>query len=796
VPPVRQWLTRKQRETRCGRAELRLATITSLWRERPESRRLPSLLEWLMIVGLTPRGRWSDDESRMMRAATRHVLLRAAAAVLIVGAMAGVIAVARQRERAANLLAGAVDADYRHLPSLIPELERYRDAFRQDLVALEANAGAPLRRREVARILLYRDRPTAALGADLRRRLTAPQAQPEEVEVICGALAAHPGESGSGSLRRVLTDEEADPAARLRAACALQAMVRTSTIDPDLRAAAPALAEALLVEPRREFPRWLELLGPAAEELVPHLVAIRRDTKGESYARSAAAAALAYALGRGDRDLELARNIVEAAPMAAKVLLREFDDRKPSTEALEFLRGVASEAVSDDRERHGQDELADRQAAAVAALAALGEFDRLWPQLVHRADPRVRSLLIQRLVDAVPSQVLIERLAQPGLDTAECQALLLAWAEARRGAAPASARAQVAERARRLYLEHPDPGVHSAAGLLLRRWDEARFVAQADRDVTAPLVGPDGRGWERGPNGHTLAILPAPLRFRMGSPPHEEGRLDDQALHYRKIDRSLAVSMTEVTLEQFLALEQERPLAPGAGEHGPVAGGIDWFRAVRYCNRLSRAAGMDPSEWCYPEKTGDIQVVPADAVYKEGFRLPTEAEWEYICRAGAETARPFGESQQLLPHYAWTWLNSDDRPHPVGQLLPNEFGMFDILGNVWEWCQDGPAGGYPEVPLPPYPPGTPEHPASDPVRREDAAVSDGREATWRILRGGSFNYAPVKARSAHRDWIPADYRRSFLGFRVVRTLRRPPLGTAPPNVAAWRVEAVARPGGP
>ena len=79
---------------------------------------------------------------------------------------------------------------------------------------------------------------------------------------------------------------------------------------------------------------------------------------------------------------------------------------------------------------------------------------------------------------------------------------------------------------------------------------------------------------------------------------------------------------------------------------------------------------------------------------RTGFRMPTEAEWEYFCRAGTQTARPFGESTDLLSRYAWTWLNSGNQIHPVGQLLPNEFGLFDVLGNAWEWCQDGPIGHY------------------------------------------------------------------------------------------------------
>jgi eukaryotic-like serine/threonine-protein kinase len=210
---------------------------------------------------------------------------------------------------------------------------------------------------------------------------------------------------------------------------------------------------------------------------------------------------------------------------------------------------------------------------------------------------------------------------------------------------------------------------------------------------------------------------------------------------------------------------------------------------VRYCNWLSGQDRIDPARWCYPERTEAGMIVPADALDKEGFRLPTEAEWEAICRAATETSRHFGESQALLSRYAWTWLNSEDRVHSVAGRLPNELGMFDMLGNVFEWCHDGPAGWHPRDPLPFYPLGTRQRPAGDPGRLEKVLVNDGGEATWRILRGGAFDYPPIKARSAHRDWIGCLDRCPFVGFRIVRTLSPPARGPAPPEVAARRLDA-------
>ena|SRR6516165_7123109 len=144
---------------------------------------------------------------------------------------------------------------------------------------------------------------------------------------------------------------------------------------------------------------------------------------------------------------------------------------------------------------------------------------------------------------------------------------------------------------------------------------------------------------------------------------------------------------------------------------------------------------------------------PADYLARTGYRLPTEAEWEYACRAGAVTSRPYGGADDLLDHYARHVGKSRGRAGPVGNLKPNDFGLFDMLGNAWEWCHDARA---------PYPPG----PAED--REQPGAVLAAQE---RVLRGGNFFSAAPELRSARRFELPPQAPSSLAGFRVARTWR-------------------------
>jgi len=148
-----------------------------------------------------------------------------------------------------------------------------------------------------------------------------------------------------------------------------------------------------------------------------------------------------------------------------------------------------------------------------------------------------------------------------------------------------------------------------------------------------------------------------------------------------------------------------------------------------------------------------------DSLSRTGYRLPTEAEWEYACRAEATTSRYFGSGADLLPRYAWYVNNAHYRSWPVGQKQPNDFGLFDMLGNAMQWCQDT------------------RGPTSYPIRPGGRPTEDDLSAlvepgfSEHILRGSTYRYHPLEVRAAHRLPYPADLeiRRNWIGLRVVRT---------------------------
>lgn len=756
VQPLHLWLTKKQRETRGGRAELRLEEITSEWRQRHESRRLPTLLDWLSIAAFTSRHFWTGDQRQMMRVATRRIAIRSALALLVVLAVGLAVSAIVEQERRNSLLGRIRFAALQDVPHLVAEVDDHWDWLKPELERLRSEGGQSGETGAAIPLILFRQDPSPARGAALHAALA--NATPDAVSIIGDALSLHESDAGLEKLQAVLLDHSADPSMRLRVACVL-ARVEPSLVVPD-RGLAEALATSLIKEDRRSIPLWLKCLGSAAPLLQAPLLKICSDPTTDQTMLSLAAETLGELLGQQDEAETFAVALVESRPDAAAILRRDLGRFPLSSDGVAVLYQVV-----DGAEWKGTSQGADtsQRANAAIALAAVGDFEELWSHLGQGADPQLRATLIDRLgTSGLDVRSLIERLKGPGLDPLEAQAVLMAFAETPRNRLTSQEEAELAALAAELYKAHPAAPVHSAAELLLRRLNGYVEAPEDLPSMPRPLADATPH-WTTGPNGHEFAVLKAPLAFRMGSPDGEQDRQPSEVLHHRSIPRSLAVATKEVTIAQF---KRFRPgYYAGVPDELPFAANvISWYSAAAYCNWLSREAGIPPEEWCYPSDVSSGMALDASALERTGYRLPTEAEWEYFARAGTETSRHFGESDALLPRYGWTWLSSGDETHVVGELLPNQFGLFDTLGNVWEWCHDGPSADSYERPI--YPSATREYPASDIVQEE--TIRDAH--SWRIIRGGAYNFTPAGARSAHRDVFRVENAAVNAGIRVVRTL--------------------------
>ena len=235
-----------------------------------------------------------------------------------------------------------------------------------------------------------------------------------------------------------------------------------------------------------------------------------------------------------------------------------------------------------------------------------------------------------------------------------------------------------------------------------------------------------------------MVLVPIPPgQFTMGSPESEAGRGGGgETEHQVRITKPFYLSAHEVTQQQYKRVMDQRPWA---GEdyvkEGPgyPATFVNWNDAVGFCQKLSKQEGVE-------------------------YRLPTEAQWEYACRAGTTTAYGFEGDASQLDKYAWYRTNAEvigERyAHRVGEKLPNPWGLYDMHGNVWECCQDwyGPYESLTEV--------------SDPT-----GAASGR---YRVLRGGALTNRPMNIRAAYRAYVRPDLRSRNNGFRLTRTYNLSP----------------------
>jgi serine/threonine protein kinase/formylglycine-generating enzyme required for sulfatase activity len=650
VHALRDWLTRKQRETRRGRAELLLAERSAFWTIKPENRYLPSFREWTRIGLLTKREVWTESQRRMMRRGVRVHGLRLFALFALLALTASGIVAFNIYSRTHELLVDLARAQPDRKPQFLDQLARYpRWVYLSRLRALARQPG---------------NDELAQLGYSLGLL-------PDDPEQLV-------------YLFRRLLDAEPDELAILR-----------DRVLPGVRDVSPeVLADLRNAVKFRDG----ELTEPDAVQ----------EQRAERRAR---AAALLVRLGHGGEVSDLLQH--SDRPRSRSAFIHALSDLRadPAVLAGELDRLIKSADTSPvvTRSSAGKnaylfDRGASRLRALIQVLAGCRAEDRA------ALDPRMRDELVAKLAS--------------------------------------------------LHGSHPDAGVHSAAELAIKRWG---FPDRLSGETGQPPKAgePIRQRWYVNRERQTMVLVDGPVVFEMGSPPSDPEGQPDEVYHRREIRHRFGIAAKEVTNEEF---ERYARAVPGAGrdyrhQYSPHQDGprisLTWFECIAYCNWLSDGEGLPR---CYlPNTDGKFTEgvrVDAEAVAKGGYRLPTEAELEYACRAATVTSRYYGDRPDLLKSYEWYVDNSGNHAHPCGERLPNDFGLFDLLGNVMEWCHDRYSGNWL----------APKGVALDVITPETIGSDQ------RIFRGQGFNNGAAGVRSAVRDWQSPLEKKPDLGLRPARTI--------------------------
>jgi formylglycine-generating enzyme required for sulfatase activity/tRNA A-37 threonylcarbamoyl transferase component Bud32 len=721
-------------------------------------------------VGRVERAwRWCRRNPALAALALALVLGTTVASWLAVEASAALASEKQARkERALAQVDALLTAAPEGVPALLAGLRPFHAEVRPRLMEVWQEPDGPATRlRRLRAGLALLDSDSAAVKPQLSAWLLD-TTDPREFLLLRDGLRPYGAELNAG-LWKAAEASESTAAQRFRALVALAAY------DPDnprWPRAGPRVVEQWLSANALHVGLWTDALRPVGlSGLLAPLTEIARGRRLSQRRHLATTILADYAAERPELLVDL---LLEADPRQWAEL---FPRLVPQHErALTLLRQEFRRPSPPESDLPARDLLARRQAQAAVALLQLNAgSEEIWRLLRYAPEPDRRTYLLHGLgrlrTPAKPILARLEKEQDPGA----LQALILSLGEYGPEELPAARRESLVGKLLAWYRAHPDAGVHAAIDWLLRHgkqgpaarpldWGGAAALARADAELAGQPAGT--KGWYvTSKEGHTLAIVRGPVEFLMGSPAYEPDRIEaSEPQHRRRITKAFAIATREVTVAQFQRFLEDNPeikkrftyrkqYAPD--EDGPQVG-VRWFEAAAYCNWLSRQEGLPETEWVYgsePIRAG--MELPKDWRQRKGYRLPTEAEWEFACRAGTVTSRYHGNSAELLAEYAWYAKTGQERVWPVGQLRPNGLGLFDMLGNAGEWCHDR-GLDYPKA------------------RAE--AIEDNTDLQYtidqlssRILRGATNIMLARYVRCAYRPLLRPDYRNDSVGLRVART---------------------------
>ncbi len=508
---------------------------------------------------------------------------------------------------------------------------------------------------------------------------------------------------------------------------------------------------------------WTNALRPVKDHLTNALSTIYRNREAGEQVRSFATDTLADYWS--DNPNGLFGLLANANEKQFGPIFEKLDPHREQAVALgnaEVAKAVAEDASEDDKEA-----LAKRQANAAVMLLRMDASDQVWPLLKHSSDPRVRSYIIHWLSPRGGDPQTISSHYEQETDVTIKRALLLCLGEFE---LDEPRQQPLIETLLTVYRSDHDAGLHAAAEWLLRQWKQGEQLGTIEKQLQQKeeqlaAAKDKQRQWYINMQGQTFVILDAG-EFQMGSPQTEALRNPNEQLHKRKIGRRFAIGTKEVTRGQWRAFLRsadaisvdDPAVSPNVRSTDAPMVAMTWYEAAWYCNWLSEQEGIPEEQWCYlpndQGKFGPGMKAKGNIGELTGYRLPTEAEWEFACRAGASSSRYYGSSESLLSNYARYQANGESHVWSVGSLKPNDLGLFDMLGNAYEWCHDTYA---------PYPSSHKETSTDQPKTN---VLSDTSRL---VLRGGSFYELPANVRSALRTNDQPEIRDSSDGFRPART---------------------------
>ena len=728
VPAIRDWRSRMQRETRQGRAEIRLAQRAEIWQARPDTRHLPTWPEWVSIMVLTQRDHWIGSQRRMMKAATkRHTMMT----IIVVAATVLVVCGINQFlswNRASSLTDQLVTANVAQVGGLLEDLEDYERWSVDKLGAIKGKHAEDSQPHLFASLALLRT--GRGNPQDLTQALLT--SDPETLRLLCDELRPYRDrltEMLWHTLQDTSLDLEQSPKGRPfnRRFNAGLVLADFDPPDHDTLDGDEALddndenrwsdqsefiANQLIYFAnidRQYYPTLVELIRPATAVVVGRLAEVMVDTN-ETELRQAGAQTMLTDLLRED-----------ARELTNRFLLARIDQIKPVLKLIDSDRGgvraLLDEVISQPIDISNPDWQVTAQRKAMAAALLLrhqASNELIWSMFKADELPDTRTRLVNYACGLEVDANLIAQRLLVETDDSIRGGLVQVLGEYPTHCLTGDIKDRTLTLVKGWFNNARTAGLRSNSLWFLLRWegDEATLRKR----LAEPVAEDPGRDWYVDGFGNTLVKLPK-------HDPDDAYRLD--------------AGIAEVSVRQFQQMEPDyEPHPTSSPTIDCAANNITFHKAVEYCNWLTREAGLD-DQLCYPDRDSDtsnpVELYP-DYRQRTGYRLATKDEWFMLFRGGAKTDYSFGQDQNLADGYGIFRVHGR-HTFPVGTAKPNYFGVFTMIGGCREWT----------------------------------SAVDPSNPKRRALCGMSYRYDKDMLEPEEIGFGLADLRYSFHGFRVVRS---------------------------